>query len=425
MINNEFLPLDGFEDQFYYKTFDIDDYLITLLKSNLMQLNFRRVKVPTLERQEFFSSEIVGPNPWPNWHPKSLINVNLKNYSDSYEALHVKEEKLFLIPEGTTSVCRWLASEITSNTKIKFPLKIFYVLNCFRNEPLNKISQTKLREFTQFGVEIFGENDIIADVELLYEMFRSVKSIGFNRKNLRIRISDVRIFRTLSKLSNLGFNEENLLKNSIDRLSSYHARNDLYNYKKETKVFLEIVNKYVINDEMKTKWSFFAKPDYFKSTKNLKEVFNFFDFNNLDILLKVLADMNVNTIIDLGVIRSQDYYSDLVFQMDISSTKLTISEVAGGGRYNDFMGRLISGKIKEKVYATGFAYGLERLKEAFIQFINKDTFVAQKICFNHGSKPYKTFNININNIVNYRKDIEQLRRMNKIVKLKYINKYSV
>jgi histidyl-tRNA synthetase len=69
---------------------------------------------------------------------------------------------------------------------------------------------------------------------------------------------------------------------------------------------------------------------------------------------------NVNTQIDSSVVRSHEYYSGTVFEVDYLQKEQIYLEIAGGSRYNKLIKRFTTGQIPD-IPATGFEYGIQRL----------------------------------------------------------------
>lgn len=73
-----------------------------------------------------------------------------------------------------------------------------------------------------------------------------------------------------------------------------------------------------------------------------------------------LDGLGVHSIIDLAVVRSHEYYTSIVMEVDVYNDNHQVIEVAGGGRYD----RLISPFTTEghpPIPAIGYAYGLQRV----------------------------------------------------------------
>ena len=76
---------------------------------------YDEIKIPIIEYFTSFDEDIVGKSPWPEWNSKGIFSFEIENYYDSYLEKPTVE-KVLLIPEGTTSVTRWLGDKI--NNKI-------------------------------------------------------------------------------------------------------------------------------------------------------------------------------------------------------------------------------------------------------------------------------------------------------------------
>ena len=69
----------------------------------------------------------------------------------------------------------------------------------------------------------------------------------------------------------------------------------------------------------------------------------------------------MDVVVDLAVIRSQEYYNKITFQADLHIGRSFIIETAGGGRYDHFINRLVgvNNNSKPIMPATGFAFPLK------------------------------------------------------------------
>jgi histidyl-tRNA synthetase len=333
---------------------------------------YQEFEIPSLEYQTLFSSEFVGTNPWPGWHPRSLISVLVKDYSGAYEKQPIEENMLFLIPEGTASICRNILSQYKTDPK-KFktgiPHKYFYISKCYRNELINELKGTKRREFTQIGIEYLGSNSIKADIEVFLLVIDGLRKIGFRKKDIRIRISDVRLFNELVEKEDLTDHQENKIKSLLDKLASQRASNQ--NFEKTKEQLLQLFTEYSLKN-LKA-WKSLLH-DYI-DTEDLESFFNTFSKDILKCLKSLQENIpnkyKNNIVFDPAVVRGQDYYNSTIFQIDIITPDQNISEIGGGGRYDFFIDRLLGDDRKKKpsIPATGMAYSLERIYYALDKYI--------------------------------------------------------
>jgi histidyl-tRNA synthetase len=156
--------LAGFAERFGFEM-EISDYVSRVLRDTGRHLGYRQIGIPMIEKASSYSEKVVGSSPWPGWERRGCFFFDIQNYSSSYEEDPITEHVL-LIPEGTLSVTRWLGEKLGQGA-IAFPIKMFYDLMCYRNELIYTLSQTKHREFTQFGLEILGSKNPHSDIEIL------------------------------------------------------------------------------------------------------------------------------------------------------------------------------------------------------------------------------------------------------------------
>lgn len=101
--------------------------LIDELSRRLERMGYQYVEVPSLVKKEMFASCVEGTD-------NRMFSV---------------EEKVSLIPEVTNYIRA--AGKLRLGTA-----KVYYVARCFRDE--STTDSERLREFTQVGVELLGDN---------------------------------------------------------------------------------------------------------------------------------------------------------------------------------------------------------------------------------------------------------------------------
>lgn len=84
-------------------------------------------------------------------------------------------------------------------------------------------------------------------------------------------------------------------------------------------------------------------------------------------------------VIDLGVVRSHEYYTDMSFEVDVRPENGRAHvEIAGGGRYDRLIGHFLPGGGPAIVPSTGFAFGVERVADALAELGTFDRAVIRK-----------------------------------------------
>ena len=82
-----------------------------------------------------------------------IVSKEMYNFKDQ------GDDHLVLRPEGTAAVAR---AYISNNFQQKLVNKYFYIGSMFRRE---RPQSGRLRQFNQFGVEFFGNRNILSDLK--------------------------------------------------------------------------------------------------------------------------------------------------------------------------------------------------------------------------------------------------------------------
>lgn len=282
----------------------IQKIITKILRNN----NYQPVIFPTFEAEELFT--------------KSLGSATDVIHKEMYIFQDRKGRELALRPEGTASVARL----VLQNNLIKegYPLKLFYWANMFRYERPQK---GRYREFWQLGAELVNSEGIIADYQVLKLMSDILISLG---------ISDFTF--NLNYLGNAQTKEK---------------------YKNQLKDFFK-GKETELCDDCKRRHS--TNPLRILDCLNCQKNFpypsyeNSWDKDDLDYineLNQILNKFNFPYQYNHRLVRGLDYYTGLVFEVDLGTEKA----VLGGGRYDNLYQEIGDKNIP----ALGFAIGIERL----------------------------------------------------------------
>lgn len=347
------------------------NHVLRLLSDLAQRFGFQQLEVPVVEKASSFDEKIVGKSPWPEWDKRGCFYLSIENYTGTYDE-NSSTEAALLNPEGTISVTRWLGKMMQEMGEASFPLKIFYDVQCFRNELVDKLSEIKHRQFRQFGIEILGTSSIAADTEIACMINQCLLLLGFPQESVVMRISDVRIFRQLIDDSGIGYDESLQIKELLDAVAESRAGKDPSLEPVLKKEILKRLESHQLSEKLSKMWVCVLDAPHKHLSKETREIFGkeYFDaFDSLERLISSLRRIDINAKADLCVVRSHEYYTGLSFEIDVVSESVSYHEIAGGGRFDKLVSSFLTGSDSDTIVpSTGFAFGVERLIEAATGF---------------------------------------------------------
>jgi len=275
--------------------------------------NFSEIRIPLLERIELYQRS--------SGETSDVVEKQMYSFSDRDEA----ETVVALRPEGTPGVVR---AYIEAGFDRSDPEQRFYYFGpMFRRERPQK---GRLRQFSQFGVEVFGRPDAACDAELLIMVDELRRELGLELQFQINSLGDSRCrpaFR--DALLNWGrSNLDRLCRDCHERLE----RNPLRLL--DCKIDVEVTASAPTTGE------YLCDPcrDHFSIVEQL------------------LTASGIPYVVNPRLVRGLDYYTRTAFEV-VSSEIGSQNAVVAGGRYDG----LVQALGGAPVAGTGFAIGVERL----------------------------------------------------------------
>jgi len=297
------------------------------------------IRTPVFEDTDLFARSVGETT--------DIVNKEMYSFRD------MGNRKITLKPEGTAGTVR----AYVENGFIKeatLPKKLFYIAPAFRQENVQK---GRLRQFHQFGVEVFGTYAPTVDAQVISMAHTLFKRIGLN--NIELHINSIGCTDCRSKYNEalkkyIGDNFSKLCDTCKERFEKNPLRVldcKEYNCKQVMKDAPLMID--MLDEECK---------------------------NHFETLQQILKAMDIPYVIDPMIVRGLDYYTKTVFEF-ISTDLGSQSTVCGGGRYDGLI-QNIDGiyeikkeidengeEIEKKVMikkgteqgAVGFGMGIERL----------------------------------------------------------------
>ena len=275
---------------------------------------FNEIRVPVFEHTEVFTKNVGETT--------DVVQKEMYTFTDK------GDRSITLRPEFTAGVVRSVIEHGLVNGALR--VKACYIGGCYRYE---KPQAGRMREFHQFGAEMFGAADPAADAEMILFAYTVLSNIGIN--NLSLEINSIGCPECRKKYNEalkafFKANEDDLCDTCKDRLE----RNPMRILDCKSAVCHGIAeNAPVMLDYLCDECR-----DHFERVK------------------QHLSAARLNYKVNPKIVRGLDYYTKTVFEL-ISGDIGAQSTVCGGGRYDGLVGQM-GGPVMPSL---GFAMGLERL----------------------------------------------------------------
>ena len=297
----------------YGKDLKIWQYIEENIREICNTYNVKEIRTPVFEATELYSRSVGDDT--------DIVNKEMYTFTDR------GGRSITLRPELTAGVVRaYIENGFSSMTT---PIKLWYEANMYRYE---KMQKGRYREFTQFGVEFFGSESYLADIEVillantLFKKLNIADKVVLNINSIGCTTCRKEYIKAL----------KDYVKPNLDSMCetcrTRYEKNPLRmldckeeNCKKILKSAPELTE--YLCEECKT------------------------DFENLK---KMLTELDIKYIVDSRIVRGLDYYNKTVFEFVSKDLDLT---VCAGGRYD----RLVEYLGGNSTKAVGFGLGMDRL----------------------------------------------------------------
>lgn len=275
---------------------------------------FKEIRVPVFEHTELFLRSVGDTT--------DVVQKEMYTFEDK------GNRSITLRPEGTAGVARAILEHGLYNDAL--PLKVCYAASCYRYE---KPQAGRLREFHQFGIEMFGAAEASADAEIILLAYNALNMLGVRHVDLQLNsIGCPQCRARYHEALTAYFSKQSgsLCSTCNDRLS----RNPMRILDCKSPACAEIAK------DAPTVLEFICRDcaDHFEGVKGY------------------LATAGVAFTVNPRIVRGLDYYTRTVFEF-ISTEIGSQGTVCGGGRYDGLTEALGGPKLP----SLGFGMGLERL----------------------------------------------------------------
>lgn len=301
-------------------------YIEEILRKTAGIFGYREIATPTFEHAELYTER---------------SGESIRN--EMYIFKDKGERELSLRPELTMPTMRFYAEDLRNLSK---PIKVFYFGNCFRYE---RPQSGRFREFWQYGCEIIGGGEHESDADIIACAVYSLENAGL--KKFVVRIGHLDVIRALLWEIGVEADDQSKCMQLIDKGETEELFNILQ-AKSPSNLGIDRIRNLLELEKSKTVYKS-AKKIIAGNRKAMKAI------ENLEKILKIMEDLGVeNYVVDLGIARGLDYYTGMVFEIDVPTLGAE-KQVCGGGAYK--LAELFGA---EPTNSTGFAIGFDRVMMA-------------------------------------------------------------
>ena len=278
-----------------------------ILQDNLHDLlkkyGYHAIQTPTFEYFDIFGKEI-GTTP----------------SKDLYKFFDREGNTLVLRPDITPSIARCAVKYYGEE---ELPVRLCYMGNTFIN---NTSYQGRLKESTQLGAELIGDNSVDADAEIIALVVNALKTAGL--QEFQIGIGHVGFFKGLVEAANLQEETETELIELLSNKNFFGVE--------------ELIDSLCLSENLKELFSMLGSlsmsEDMLNRAKKLAVSYPVVleALKRLELLLQVLSCYGVEKYVSLepGMISSYHYYTGIIFA---GYTFGSGEPIVKGGRYDNLL----------------------------------------------------------------------------------------
>ncbi len=318
----------------------IRDYVTSLVKETYSSFGFRSIETPCVEHLENLCSKQGGEN------EKLIFKIMKRGEKLNLENAKSEEDisDSGLRYDLTLPLSRYYANH---SNELPSPFKALQIGSVWRADRPQK---GRFRQFVQCDIDILGDPSYLAEIELILATTTLLGRLDF--KNFTVRINDRKILKAMALYA--GFPEDKLdsvfiTLDKMDKIGIDGVREELNaeGYDKDgIDKYLELFDKTTRD---------------VNGISYLKEALDgYLDAETADNLETIIASVEATRSADFKIefdptlVRGMSYYTGTIFEISMDEFG---SSVAGGGRYDEMIGRFTG----QSTCACGFSIGFERI----------------------------------------------------------------
>ena len=299
-------PYKGVRD-FYPEDMAIQRYIFDMWSQTAESFGYQRYDASILEPAALYKAKGA--------ENEEMVNEQTYTFTDR------GEREVTLRPEMTPTVARMVAARQRELTP---PIRWYSIPNLFRYE---RTQRGRLREHWQLNCDLFGVDDIAADVEIMTLTHQLFIDLGATTEMFEIRVNDRRTMQKAYEL--LGITDPATIT-AITRINDRKHKIDPEDYLFSLE---EIVRDKELAKEIKC---MIETPDPGEHA-----------------VVTTLHELGITNVhLDRSLARGFDYYTGTIFEVFDRHPDGTKRSMLGGGRYDNLTGLFSSTPL------TGIGFGM-------------------------------------------------------------------
>lgn len=327
---------------------ELRQYAIDKILKTFKQNGFLQVKTPILENLNLLTSGDSGDNQklmFKTVKRGEKLNLDKPTLTEA----DITEEGLRY--DLTVPLARLYAG---NREKLPMPFKAIQIDESFRAE---KPQRGRNRQFTQCDIDIWGDESIFAEAEILIAAMLAYKNIGL--QSITLKINDRRALASIIKY--VGFKQEDVNKVciSLDKLDKIGKENVIAEITKNFSELSGIDNMAGKLLEIISSLQASGNPQELTQYGNMDEIAD--NLQNLITTIKQFTEVNV--VFDITVVRGQGYYTGTVFECYTTTGNFNRA-IGGGGRYDKMLEKFVGNSVPAVGYSIGLDPVVMLLKES-------------------------------------------------------------
>ena len=315
---------------FYPEDMAVQRYIFDTWSKTAESFGFARYDASILEPAELYRSKTS----------EEIVNEQTYTFTDR------GEREVTLRPEMTPTVARMVAAR---KRDLSFPVRWYAIPNLFRYE---RPQRGRLREHWQLNCDMFGVDDIAAEIEMIALAYHTLTAFGATPDTFKIRINDRALMEAwYGHVFHLDSDSIRAVTRIVDRKNKVSAAE----FKMMLGAIVPDTDRLIAGLDSTT-------PEALSEETVLSKI------------IDALKDLGItNVIFDASLARGFDYYTGTIFEIFDTSPENNRS-MLGGGRYNNLTG-LFGG---DAVSGIGFGMGDVVMKDFLLthKLLPKDIHVT-------------------------------------------------